>query len=106
MSFLSPLNLSCVFNITFLYFVISLRDKCRAFRASMGGVGGVFAWVVWVGCAWVACQRVQFGWGGCRANFSCMLLLLLLYPEKKILNVNFYKNEEMFKTDLNSDSKK
>ena len=26
--------------------------------------------------------------------------------KKKILNVNFYKNEEMFKTDLNSDSKK
>ena len=112
--------------------MINVRKKFKKWRAicaSVGGVGGVRAWVVLVTClcgwcasmggmlAWVGCFRMQCEWGGWCANVVGVSVVLTWvacyyycssYYWNTILKENVYlwnKNRKMFQIDLDSDLK-
>ena len=89
---------------------MSLR-KWSAFRATVGGVDGVLAWMAWVAFlrGWRASLCSVGGVGGVLTWVPCYYYCYCYYwyttLKKKVLSVNFYKNEKMFEIDLNSDLK-
>ena len=66
---------------------VALMACLRGWRASVCSVGGVGGVLTWVTCYYYYCY-----------DWHTTL-------KKKMLSINFYKNEKMFEIDLNSDLK-